>query len=31
MGTSVYIGLAVTSTNDGTLCTSTMSNVTATP
>jgi hypothetical protein len=31
MASSVYIGLAVTSTNDGTLCTATMSNVTASP
>lgn len=31
MGTSVYIGLAVTSHNDGILCTATFDNVTATP
>ncbi len=31
MGTTVYIGLAVTSRNDGSLCTATFDNVTATP
>ncbi len=31
MGSSVFIGLAVTSHNDGTLCTATFENVTATP
>jgi uncharacterized repeat protein (TIGR01451 family) len=31
MGSSVYIGLAVTSHNDGTLCTAKFDNVTATP
>jgi hypothetical protein len=31
MGSSIYIGLAVTSHNDGTLCTATFDNVTATP
>jgi hypothetical protein len=31
MGSSVFIGLAVTSHNDGILCTATFENVTATP
>jgi regulation of enolase protein 1 (concanavalin A-like superfamily) len=31
MGTNVYIGLALTSHKDGTLCTATFDNVTATP
>jgi hypothetical protein len=31
MGANVYIGLGVTSHNDGTLCTATFDNVTATP
>ena len=31
MGTDVYIGLAVTSHNDGTLCTATFDNVNAVP
>ena len=31
MSTSVYIGLAVTSHDDGELCTATFQNVTATP
>ena len=31
MGSSVYIGLGVTSHNDGVLCTGTFDNVTATP
>ena len=31
MGTSVYIGLGVTSHNDGVLCTATFDNLTATP
>ena len=31
MGTNVYIGMAVNSHNDGTLCTGTFTNVTATP
>jgi hypothetical protein len=31
MGSSVFIGLAVTGHNDGVLCTATFENVTATP
>jgi hypothetical protein len=31
MSTTVYIGLAVTSHNDGTLCTATLDNIIATP
>jgi hypothetical protein len=31
MGSNVYIGLAVTSHNDGTLCTAVFDNITGTP